>query len=676
MPRISHVRHIADAAADDAASISPTKLVADQLGLGELAAQHGPQLQAAGVIASFIGGLLRKRTYVDSTGKTREMPAGRGYTDIVSSWMAMMDNTYFSGLNDQLKAEQRAKENQLLAGYYRARGYSEETIKHYSSRPSLERLAVKAAMIYQGHDKALRHLNLRLKDAGVGASSAGPRQQAAVNLAAQMYRAATDVSPYTPWQGGKADERLGVMLEMQASGAFNDLYRKRGVFEKEGTFTPYGYALASERIKEAGRTMNLARSLTGKQSVYEAYTDLKGIFGDNVSQQLTDPETGRLLGAYNSLARSAGLAKPEQRLQMLRAMQSVTGSKSLKHNILASMPKLSFDQISNTDLLYGNRTADEINLPMWNNLTMRAALAARQGPTMMVTRSVAAALEGKFGRTAAYNIMDSVLDRGLRYKNGIVKEASKYLGGGLTWKRLQELSTAPEAVAYMESGRAMPALITAEAAKYWNRVRSSSPWLAKHATRIFQETGGIGVSNIQTYLANHSVAPHIKGRIMAHVDSLKYKLGGDVNTYLHVVGAGARMRQRAASMRQAYAQGTTAYNTAHMQQSTGVEGITRASQLPDNASVMGVLSGAFGGAPNKQDPSGLLGEIGTQPNELPPVNVGAPRSNDPAPASAPAPVPAPVPDTAGDGAQAYSPTKPPEFRPPDPLDEPNKEQMA
>ena len=707
MPRISHVRHTAvpaetPTAPADLSSVSPIDWVNQNTEIGDALKQYGPYLQIIAPLATKILEYLSQGKYIAENGQVHKMAPGKTTRDIVSTWDDMLDRVTLGGVSETLKKEKRQQEDRILMGFYRARNIPPEQIDQFVSNPSLERLAIKGAMLFQKQDKALKMLTEYLKERGVNDTNArspmAANIQAKANLATQMYRAASDMSIYNPWQGGSVDDRLHTLLEMESGGAFKDLMRTRGVFKPDGTFTPYGYVLAQRRIEEAGRTMNLARAVSGEDTYTGAMSTFKKIFGERTAAEMADPKLGHMLGTYLSMARVSGVTNAKSRLQLLRSAMSVTGAPSLMGAIRTAIPTLSFNQVA-------NMSPDMVNEPKWNELTMRAAQRAANGKNMLISGAAVSALADKYrteygmdsenSLTLAHNTMDSVLGKGLFYKDGLFKETSKILGRTFDWRDVRSRVYDPRAVNYARSGRAMPMLIQAEAAQYWWQVKAKSPWLTKHAGRILQETKGLGLNNVAAYLDAHNVDGPTRSRIMQHVSSVGASLGTDTDALLKVVEAGTKMRQRTASMRQAYSKGYTSYALSHMQQSSGLEGATR-SVTADGATLTSALAGLLGtgrsltetpdrlNSPDSVQPINVVptgnADTSTAPTEPPGAatssTAAAPTSSDPQDPPAPVPAPAPAPAPADDDTQAYSPIKPPEFRPTDPLADLNKEQMA
>jgi hypothetical protein len=554
--------------------------------------QYGGLVSALGPLVNLAKAFIDRGEYTDAAGNVFKLPVGawRNPQGLVNTWWDALDSRALEGVHSTLKREKDELVKKILTGYYKARGFSDAGIEQAISRPSVEKWIASGLLSLQGHGQALRQLTEALQQEGIGADKIDTTfdrgQQAKVNILTQLYRTATDLSAANPLQGATMAKHMQTLLETYQQGGFKDMLRKPGVFDSKGNFTNYGRALIDERMQALGRNMAMVKAATGLKDPVEAVRGLKALFGDRISIQLTDKDTGKALASFHAAAKSAGLSTIGG-LQLLKAMKDLSGSSSLKHLTAMAAQKLGFDRLG----LMGS-TGDS---KQWNKITTLAVANANAGSGMALAGAAAAALAAKYGKAAAWNLMDDVLRKGFRYRNGIIGEASKLLGRRLDANDVSALMWNPDAKEYRESGRALPAFVTNQAARYWNYVKSKSPWLARNAGHVLRETGSLDMDSINQYLDNHGIDAVSKGDLNRHLKSLAPHLDRDmdINSALSFIGVGSQIGQRQKLIENAMKRGEDSYAMAHLQGRSGLEGLLSEAMQPDPT--FGSIIGGFTG---------------------------------------------------------------------------------
>jgi hypothetical protein len=552
-----------------------------------ISAFGGPQLsdlqQKFGGIVALIEPLkmlLDRTTYTDSDGKKVTMGAGalRDPQGFGERWIAQQDAQALSGVLAPLKAEKDALVRKLLTNYYTYRKFSPAAIDQKLSRGSLEKVLVHGMLMLQGHDSALKMLTQAAKQEGIGSADLGTAygrtQQARLNVLAQLYRTATDMSAQTPLQGASAAKHMQTLLEVYQQGGFKKLLKMPGVFDNRGQFTQYGHALAGAIMKDTGYSIYAAKRLTGQKDPVTAMQGLKSLIGENVAGQLSDPQTKRALASYLHSAQITGL-NPTQSMSMLKAIRDLTGKSSLQYITMLGSQKLGFDKMAAI-----GTTGD---LGQWHKLSTMNVVKAATGPQMQTAKIAAAALEKAYGRSAAWNLMDGILLRGSRYRNGFIAEANKLLQGRDRIQAVdaQGLAWSPQAQAYEESGRAIPALTTIGAKQYWNTLTRESPWFRKYAGAVMSEQGDLSTDSIGRYLTAHGATPAQQGRVLQHVSSFGKRFQTDPESLLSFMNAGAKHNERMRMAGEAETRGQESLMTSNLQGAAGIEGMLREGMQED-----------------------------------------------------------------------------------------------
>ena len=456
-----------------------------------------------------------------------------------------LDKEFASGIIDPLKKELKDKMDQMLEQYYLWRYNDPDRAAAESKKPSIERLAVKALFFLRGDHVALRGLSAYMKRLGYNNFSMSPgadrRRKGLVSIASELYRQSTDLSMASPFQFEGVKDNMQALLGLFDAGGFKQIMHGKDVFDKSGNLTEQGRAKLNQAVTNAGRSVYALTKITGQRSAVETLRITRDIFGESILGQLDDEQTAQALNEYRALARMNGLTG-KRPLDLLKALKQHFPKSSDPAPLLRmATQKLSFDYMGS---IYSIGDKGQ-----WNKLTMGIVVGIGRTQFSKAAAAGASALEQEYGRTAAWNIMDSALLRGIATPGRLVTAINENLTNKITRENLNSFLHSKSAYDYFRSGRMFPAVTTRASGLLFQEMRKRSTWANANLPRILKQYGALSPDIVFQYLKDNNADNETQGKVMHHLRQLSSSFGPnlgttDMATQFALVTSGWKMRER------------------------------------------------------------------------------------------------------------------------------------
>lgn len=480
-----------------------------------------PLGQAIGIVrdpafqqtAGALWDLLSNQASMTYAGSAK-VPVKARVGQFAQDWANQYDASQVSSMLEPAKQAWMGQRDALMSGLHR--DWTPEATANMLSqdRPSFERLL--SNLLMYDRTSALKIGEQWLRNQGIFSGGVQLRnRQAYGDVLNQLYGMATDLSRQSPWKSmGGAGENMKAMLFVLESGGLGKLTRTPGMFDRSGQITASGRQALANMMNSAGHGMRALQSMAGTSDATNTIKTIaaSGAFGTNLFQQLTNPQIGNQLRAFNSLARTSGMT-PEARLGLLKRVQDFTGSKDLRPALNYGMQLMGMSSIVEDPL---NRMAGDPQKIY--QLSVMAVDKARRDPRMKIASAAAAALEPVYGRLQAWNLVDHAL-AGTRNGRQMVGVLNQWLpdNAKLTNQSMRDLLAAPGAYDYFASGRAVNASMADVIRPMAAYMKSRSSFLRRYGDEIMRERGRLDMNTVSDWMRERGATPKQVGAVVNHL---------------------------------------------------------------------------------------------------------------------------------------------------------------